>query len=309
MSGGMIVPALVTAAALLGAPASAMAAQIFYRWVDESGAVHYTQSPPPSRPAGPPVARPVQAPATPGTAVDEVLELSGLKVQLAQLPQHVLAQAPQLPAEWSPQERSAVLRALAQAFRIDTIYPIIKGVFAAEFDAERIAALLRWLRAPGPRRMVELEMYASSPAAAAELQAFAAGLDRSPPSGARLALVRRLDDATATTEIGFETLVAIAQEVARATGTERMSVGELENMMRSRADVHAVIADITLVTLLFTYRAVPDGELAAYVATWESDVGRWFSGVWRRAYLQAIQVAARRFADQMPRTLSPRPAQ
>jgi len=154
--------------------------------------------------------------------------------------------------------------------------------------------------------MVELEMHASSPAAAAELQAFAAGLERAPPSEARLALVRRLDDATATTEIGFETLVAIAQEVARVIGAERMSVAELESMMRSRADVHAVIADITLVTLLFTYRAVSDGELAAYVATWESDVGRWFSAVWRRAYLQAIQAAARRFADQMPRTPSPR---
>ena len=35
----MIVPALVMAAALLGAPASGIAAQIFYRWVDESGAV------------------------------------------------------------------------------------------------------------------------------------------------------------------------------------------------------------------------------------------------------------------------------
>ena len=33
----MIVPALLTAAALLGAPASALAAPIFYRWVDENG--------------------------------------------------------------------------------------------------------------------------------------------------------------------------------------------------------------------------------------------------------------------------------
>jgi hypothetical protein len=86
-----------------------------------------------------------------------------------------------------------------------------------------------------------------------------------------------------------------------------MSLGELEGMMRSRAEVLSVIGDITLVTLLFTYRPVSDADLLAYVTAWESDVGRWFSGLWRRAYLDAIRAAARRFAVQMSRTLAPRP--
>src|SRR5213083_400359 len=111
----MIVQALAVAV-LLAAPAVTIAAPSFYRWVDEHGIVHYTQSPPPPRSAAPPPegSAPSQ---TAAAAVDEVLELSGLKMQLAQLPQHVLAQAPSLPGELSPQERATVLRALGQAFR------------------------------------------------------------------------------------------------------------------------------------------------------------------------------------------------
>ena len=60
--------------------------------------------------------------------------------------------------------------------------------------------------------------------------------------------------------------------------------------------------------LLFTYRAVPDAALAEYVTAWESDVGRWFSGVWRKAYLTTIAAAARRFAEQMARALATRPS-
>ena len=300
----MLVAAVLVVVALC-APAVTVAAP-FYRWVDEHGTVHYTQGPPPSRGA-PGGAERVAPPQTAAAAVDEVLELSGLKLQLAQLPQQVLAQAPQLPSELSPQERAALLRALAYAFRIDAIYPVIKATFLAEFDEDQIASLLRWLRSPAARRMVALEVRASSPAAASELQAFAAGLERTPPSATRIALIRRLDEATATTAIGFETLVAIAEEIARATGTERMSVGELEAMMRSRADVQDVLADTTSVTLLFTYRTARDAELAPYVAAWESEPGRWFSGLWRRAYLQAIRGAARRFADQLTRLLPSRP--
>src|SRR5438309_582833 len=105
MKPAMIVHAVV-ALVLLGAQVPAVTAQTFYRWVDEHGAVHYTQSPPPRLAVPPP------APAAPtprnAAAVDEVLELSGLKMQLAQLPQHVLAQAPQLPLDLSPGERSAM---------------------------------------------------------------------------------------------------------------------------------------------------------------------------------------------------------
>jgi uncharacterized tellurite resistance protein B-like protein len=301
-----MVAAAVLAVLVLTTAAPAIAAQAFYRWVDENGVVHYTQQPPPARPSPGAVDR--RAP-TPGhaAAIDEALELSGLKTQLSQLPQHILAQAPQLPADLTHSERAALLRILAHSFRADAVSPLIKERFLAEFDPPRMAALLQWLRSPASRRMVQLEISGSSAAATAELQAFAASLERTPPPEERLALVRRLDEATATTDIAFETLVVIAQEIARATGGERMSLGELEGMMRSRAEVLSVIGDITLVTLLFTYRPVSDADLLAYVTAWESDVGRWFSGLWRRAYLDAIRAAARRFAVQMSRTLAPRP--
>src|SRR6185436_9638002 len=109
--------AAVLVAVVLCAPAVTLAAP-FYRWVDEDGTVHYTQSPPPVRsaPRGPERPAPPQSAAA---AVDEVLELSGLKLQLAQLPQQLLAQAPQLQSDLSPQDRATVLRGLAGAFRLE----------------------------------------------------------------------------------------------------------------------------------------------------------------------------------------------
>ncbi len=206
--------ALVGIASVLGL-AGAAGAQA-YRWVDERGGIHYTQTPPP------PVALP---PATSlGALVDEVLDATGARRTIAQIPGQVQAgfQASlrQQKAKVSQDQLTRLTDIMTRAFAADALYVRVRNTFVTAGNAPRLQAVLEFSRSPLARQMTDLERAAVSPEGLAQLQAFAERLKTSRPSPERLDLIRRLDAATGATDLNVDVALATIQSMAKVVDAE-----------------------------------------------------------------------------------------
>lgn len=292
--------ALVGIASLLGL-AGAAGAQA-YRWVDERGGIHYTQTPPP------PAALP---PATSlGALVDEVLDATGARRAIAQIPGQVQAgfQASlrQQKAKVSPDQLTRLTDIMTRAFVADALYARVRNTFVTAGDAPRLQAVLGFSRSPLARQMTDLELAAMSPEGLAQLQAFAERLKTSRPSE-RLDLIRRLDAATGATDLNVDVALATIQSMAKVVDAvappgQRLRSGELDAVLaRTRAVLHEPTRVGMSVQLQFAYRSVSDSELAQYVQFHETDAARWFSQLLRKGFVEAIGASATSAAEELTR--------
>jgi hypothetical protein len=278
-----------------------------YRWVDSQGSVHYSQTPPQPSDLGPPQQA---SPGDLGALVDEVLELSGVRRAIADIPDGIQAQlqrerAPQLPpAAWDK-----LGEIMLRAFSPEAMYGRLRNSFVRQADAERLAAMLALLRSPLCREMNALELSANSPEGRAGLSAFAADLLIAKPPEARVTLIRRLEAAAGSSELQADVAIAVIRSMAEvfeavAPSSARHDASQVEDMLRK---IRVTIVDTARVTTavqgLYVYRSVPDATLDEYVRLHEADPGRWFSGLLRRAFVESVSAAATGAAQEMIKTL------
>lgn len=270
-----------------------------YRWVDAKGTVHYTQTQPP------PDA--VETPRDLAALVDQVLDRSGAKRAIAQIPRHVQAGIRERNAQLSPATLATLSDIMTQAFSAETLYTRVREAFIKQGDPRRLELMLGFLQSPLAKQMIELELDATSPEGLAEIKQFAERLKTSPPPPARLALVRKLDAASGATDLSIEVAIAVFRSMAKVIDAasppdKRLKPGELEVIIaKMRAAMYDSARVAMSIQLLFTYRSVPDKELSDYVQFYESDPGKWFVQVSRKGFLDAISAAATSGAEEMTR--------
>jgi hypothetical protein len=156
------------------------------------------------------------APAT----VDEILELSGARAQLAGLASqlgagYLLPRRHQLDAR----DAARVARIIEQHFAPERFYLAIHDELGRRVEREQLDAMAAWFRSPLGRRVTELEIAASKPEAAPAAVAFAARLKTSPAAPARLELVQRLDWVTGLSTDTTDLVLVIFRSGARAAAT------------------------------------------------------------------------------------------
>jgi hypothetical protein len=239
--------------------------------------------------------------------VDEVLELSGLREKMAQLPSLVYGQLRSQPAPPDTPTGEAVVQALKDAFRGDRLYEALADRVARRFDPARGATVAAILRTDLSRRMAALEVDASRPEMLSTMMAYAARImitDR--PAPARVDLVRRLDIAMGATSLTLAVDVATRQGVTRVVDVvlppaqRRNPAATSDGSLRSLSpDANASARMATEVALLFTYRTVSDEDLTRYVAFTESEDGQWLARVVREAIVDVIDAAS---TDAVERT-------
>lgn len=284
-----------------------------YRWLDEQGNVHYTQTPPPPAPVVTPNDLPL--------LVDEVLDVSGARRAILQIPAGVQAgfQVGVGPARSriDPEAMARLSDILMRAFAADTFYARVRDTFVKQADRERLAAVLELVNSPLARQMTELELAVGTPDQRAELMAFVERFKASRPPEARLALIRRLDAATGATEVTIDVALVVIRSMARVIDAsmpadKRLKPGELEAIIaRTKASMYDAARLSSSIQLLFAYRSVSDKDLADYVALHETDAGRWFARVLHQSFIAAISVATASAAEEMtrafPQTTQARP--
>jgi hypothetical protein len=232
--------------------------------------------------------------------VNEVLELSGLREKMAQLPNLVYGQLRTQPAPPDASAGEAVARALKDSFQGDRLYSALADRVARRFDPSRGATVAAILRTDLSRRMARLEVEASRPEMLATMMAFAARIMISErPAPTRVDLVRRLDIATGATTMTLAIDVAARQGVTRVVDVvlppaqRRNPPATLDRSLSGLSpDATASARTATEVALLFTYRSVSDDDLARYVAFAESEDGQWLARLVRETIVDVIHAAS-----------------
>jgi hypothetical protein len=225
--------------------------------------------------------------------VDEMLTLSGVTRQLAQLPDAVVdghdRQTPRLDARTAHTRR----KILRDAYRLDTLYPIVVATVRERYDEAQAEAVVRALRTPLFRRLQLLEDAAGRSDTAPRIRAFSEQLVDNPPSVERRVLIRRLERAMATSFIQMELLAATLDGLANALG-EAAPAGERRREAITDAQEQTMVPakNQALLTLLFAYQMVADGDLRDYLTFWESAPGRWFVTTVGAGIAQALRTAA-----------------
>jgi hypothetical protein len=235
------------------------------------------------------------------SGLDELLERSGLRIQLESMAAGVRLQFLRGQGRISSQDRATIDRIASTNFDADAIYSRIKLEFERNLDADKLAAALTWYRSPLGKRITGLELMAL---------AFENGLDnvsiaRKQASHERIALVERLDAVGGASETTVDVTLSIVRSLTRAfqpvlPASARVSNAQLEEQIaRARSRTLEQIRSACLVSMLLAYRSLTDQELGEYVQFAESEAGHWYMSVMNSALLAAVDVAAAATASEL----------
>ena len=313
--------ALVLTLALMAPPAAAAG---LYKWVGADGSVTYSDKPqpvtaePPTSvvpPAPPAAANPPAATAPPprtGPATaDEVLELSGVKPQLATTPAKLAAEFKPRRGRLNAEDATALEQILARHFDGERLYAQIRSEFRKRADGRKLADVADWLRSPLGQKITALEVAAGLESEAAQrMIAFAPG-GRGGPPPTRVALIERIDWVAGVTDGALESMLAVSRAMALAVNRalppdERQTTAQIERQIQQlRGQTRANLARSTIMFMLYQYRSLDEEELQQYADFLAGDAGRWYSATMSKAMNRTVAVAAQRAATDVLRAIPP----
>jgi hypothetical protein len=229
---------------------------------------------------------PVRAPeAVRGDAAHELLERSGLRLQLESLVARIESE----------------FRVTSAHFEPGALYGRVREAFAGRAEPVQLERALAWFRSPLGQRVVALEVTAAMPGRDEELRAFLGRLEAERPSPERLALLHRLDAAGLATETSLDITLAILRSLV--DGRELMAPAEVENRLTDiRARARDRMRQASLFGMLFAYQGLTDGELAELTLFVESDAGQWFVNAVSDLVVRAVGRAAEQAAPELVRS-------
>lgn len=236
--------------------------------------------------------------------IEEALRLSGAAAMLETLPELIGQQVDLGQPQLTPEVRRQVRAALDGAYDPARMNRELVDEVAKRHQAAPLEGALAAMRSPLARKLTALEVEASQPEAAEELLAFAGRLPTNPPSPERHRLILRIDEITRSTDVAQAvhdaTLLGLLRAATVARGEPLDELEEFERKLaESAAQRREGMHNQVVLSLLFTYRAVPEAELAKYVKLLESDSLRWFNDVVSQGLVVVLTRAAERAGDEL----------
>lgn len=242
--------------------------------------------------------------------IDRVLQLSGAKKQLEEIPDYFDAQSVQYQTKMKPEVYTKVRQIMEDAFRSETLYQAVVNYFKDNFDRQKLITVLDWLEFPLTKKMSQLEVESSSVEAIQEMKKFAAGLQNNPPTQERLALVQELDKVVGASDTAVGAMLAMYQTLIKTMNPffppeEQLKEGQLEEQLnKAKMQLQSVSKDNTLISFLYTYRSVSDDELRRYIDFYKTDTGSWFTKMANEALIKAVEKCSEDMGNKMARMIS-----
>lgn len=237
------------------------------------------EAPPPVVAKKPAAANPAQGKpaASPEVLIEQVLEASGYKAQIAVLPDQLvtgfrgsLGGTAKTKGGATPASIEGLIKA---TFTVEKFQQRVADRLKQKFDAARLQALQADLARPVVKRVVELE---KAPVDRNELAAFAAALKTNPLPAERQALFARLNEATRAADLLSEmTLTAVKASLVGAMGPGADTSVAERTIENQRAGITEPIREATLANFGYTYRRASDADLEQYIKVYESEHGKW----------------------------------
>lgn len=207
----------------------------------------------------------------------EIYARSGMEKQFQQIPLLIQAGFDQAASEDQrlrsfPPDLIGILKGLAgAAFAPDIFREAVVGELQKKLSLGELRAVIRWLDSPVGDRCSRLEEAASTPEALPKMEQYAAKLKDSPPPPERLALLRKFDAAVLGTknsvEVMLDTQIAVAMAIVSTLPLEQQVprahvARELEKV---KPQIEAAAEMQTLISMLYTYRSLSEGEIQQYI--------------------------------------------
>ena len=228
-------------------------------------------------------------------ALDDLLERSGLRVQLESLTAGIRAQFVRAHRRQSGQTQITINRIVAEHFAADGLYTKIRLEFLKSLEPSRLEQALAWYDSPLGRRIIGQELAALVAAGGPEA---VADLEKNRPSSRRLELIERLDTGGGASETTVDVTVAIVRSLTVAfqpglPAVAKLSRGELDKQIaQARNRTLEDMRRLCRVSMLLAYRDLTDDELDQYVRFVESASGQWYMNLMNSALLNAVGAAA-----------------
>ncbi len=244
--------------------------------------------------------------------LERVFDQSGIRLQIEQLPGHLLAGLGQVTKsnDSIPDGfHEAARMAAAEAFDVHSLVARVRTGLGESLSDADLESILAWLESDIGHRVTRLEAAANDPDRQHEIAQFAAGLASNPPPAARLHSIQALDEAARISESTLEATLGVQLAVATAVtaslpANQRPPVQLLAEMLdASRPRLAPLLQNQIRVLLLFTYHSLSDPEMFEYLAFCQSPVGRRYNQALFNGLEGAMIESAFRFVEVLTRIL------
>jgi hypothetical protein len=237
----------------------------------------------------------------------ELMEASGLKRQIAELPSGILLGLEQQPM---PKEvRDALKIVMKKAYSADSIERKVATTMRERLDEKAIGEALDWLQSDLGKKITKLEEAASSPEGYEAIQAYGEQLQRKPPPDRRLKLAQEIDAATHATDIAVtiieagELAVALGLDAILPPDEQRGLEKLLAELERDRPGLTDGMRDLNIVGFLYTYHPLSDEEVARYLQFLKSAAGVKYQEAATAGLKEALLQSAAETARLLPAAL------
>jgi len=233
--------------------------------------------------------------------VEDVLGATGLKQQMKQLPERMMAGVRQSDKQQTKAPAAtvkAVEDALAKALTAEGFHGRVSADLKKNYDEKRMQALLKDFSTPAAKSMIELER--ASPSAQALAQ-FARSAAATKPTPQRAGLIKRIDAATRASDLAVETafvsMKALAQGIVGANARKAAAMDK--TIEKQRAAVSKKIRDATLLNLAFSFKDASDADLEKYAGIYEAENSKWFYGLVYASLLEEVKSASTKAGESI----------
>jgi hypothetical protein len=241
----------------------------------------------------------------PGVLVDQVLELSGLNLQMDQYPDLIQQSMMQYQGQMDPERFLSLSQLIAEGHDPELLKASLRQYFIDNYDQESLQAIKSQMELPLGVKMAGLEAQAMTPEALAGIQEYVQELQTNKPPESRMTLIENLDVATKGTDNSVNMIMGLMRSTTEVFGTELFP----EQLAREtfldsaitalRPQVEPSVMFSGRLFLLYTYRSTTDEELGEYLESWGTEAGQWYTGVASGAVLAAVTDANERVSAKL----------
>jgi tetratricopeptide (TPR) repeat protein len=236
--------------------------------------------------------------------IDELLELSGAKQQIAQIMDTSYSTAFQLQLAKIPDEkvRQDLGNIIKDTLNFNRIYPPILKEFQKRYNKKHVLSVMSWLKSPLGEKMTKAEL------AQTELSETLIMTEFQSLNDTRRGLFETLVKTQNATEWLFKVISASLRELAKGLQPyldtkEKMTSKQLEvsieealNTMPKEQLTLALTASFA-----YSYRTLSDEELETAIKFYESPAGKWFNVSFGESFVTGIGSASRECGKRLGR--------
>lgn len=229
--------------------------------------------------------------------IAEVLELSGIRKQLDQIPdlyrfmfeEGLKGKLPELSSRINH-----ILPKIANELSC-IIYQDSKANLTKNYDQDRLYEVLQWWRSPLGMRICRLEVDATTVGAARKRWQQAHGA--SPLSENRSALIKRMLELSGAHNMSVQAGITMSAGFFKAMNAyvlqeRRLTEDQIQQLAEMAKDVFQKSSEqAALYYTPRTYETISDEELLKYIEFLESNAGRWFSHLGGEIFIKALETS------------------